>query len=104
MYEEVLAYELRKSGINFERQKSIEVTYDEVSMGLGFIADFILENKLILELKSVEFIRPVHLKQLLTYLRLTDIKLWLLINFNDNFIKSAIKRVVNNLPDSDQSK
>lgn len=104
VYEEVLAYELNKCGISFERQKSIEVTYDEVCMGIGFIADFIIESKLILELKSVEFIRPVHLKQVLTYLRLTDIKLGLLVNFNDNLIKSAIKRVVNNLPDSDQSK
>ncbi|MBE2218236.1 MAG: GxxExxY protein [Ignavibacteria bacterium] len=104
VYEEVLAYELNKCGISFERQKSIEVTYDEVRMGIGFIADFIIESKLILELKSVEFIRPVHLKQLLTYLRLTDIKLGLLINFNDNLIKSAIKRVVNNLPDSQQSR
>lgn len=97
VYEEILCYELSKLGFNFKRQQGIIVKYEEVKMDMGFRADIIIENKLIIEIKSVEILAPVHHKQLLTYLRLTDIKLGLLINFNVDLIKDGIKRIVNNL-------
>lgn len=73
------------------------MVYDELKMDLGFRADIIVEDKVIIELKSVEAIAPVYLKQLLTYLKITGIRLGLLINFNEALIKDGIKRVVNNL-------
>jgi GxxExxY protein len=97
VYEEVLAYELEKSGLRVEKQKIIEVVYDDIKMDKGFKADIIIENKVILELKAVEHILPVHQKQLLTYLKLTEMKLGLLINFNVALIKNGIQRIVNNL-------
>lgn len=97
VYEEVLCYELQKARLNYTRQQKIKVTYEDVQMNLGFRADIIVEGKLILELKSIETIMPVHPKILLTYLKLTNIKLGLLINFNEELIKDGIKRVVNNL-------
>lgn len=97
VYEEVLCYELWKCGLKFTRQKGIAVMYEDIKMDLGFRADLIVEDKLIVELKSVEAIAPVHHKVLLTYLRLTNKKLGLLINFNVELIKDGIKRVVNNL-------
>lgn len=75
----------------------IPVRYHEIVLELGFRADLIIENKIIIELKSVEEILPVHKKQLLTYLKLTGLKLGLLINFNSNLIKDGITRIVNNL-------
>jgi GxxExxY protein len=97
VYEEVLCFELGKLGLKFSRQQGIIVMYEDIRMDLGFRADIIVEDKLILELKSVESIAPVHPKILLTYLRLTDKKLGLLINFNVELIKDGIKRIVNNL-------
>ncbi|MFN3874202.1 MAG: GxxExxY protein [Ignavibacterium sp.] len=97
VYEEVLSYELIKRGLKIERQKGIPVLYDDIKMELGFRADIIVENKVIIELKSIDAIAPVHLKQLLTYLRLTNLKLGLLVNFNEALIKDGIKRIVNNL-------
>lgn len=97
VYEEVLAYELEKSGLRVEKQKIIEVVYDDIKMDKGFRADIIVENKVILELKADEHILPVHQKQLLTYLKLTEMKLGLLINFNVALIKNGIQRIVNNL-------
>ena len=97
VYEEVLSYELIKRGLNLERQRGIPVVYDNIKMELGFRADIIVENKIIIELKSIEAIAPVHSKQLLTYLKLSGIKLGLLINFNEALIKDGIKRIVNNL-------
>ena len=97
VYEEILYYELKNSGLNVERQKEIPVIWKELNMRLGFRADLIVENKVIIELKSVETIAPVHQKQLLTYLKLTDLKLGLLINFNERLIKNGITRIVNNL-------
>jgi len=96
VYEEILTYELNKSGLRIKRQQGLPVVYDELKMDLGFRADIIVEDKVI-ELKSIEAIAPVHLKQLLTYLKITGIKLGLLINFNEALIKDGIKRVVNNL-------
>ena len=88
---------MKKKGLNIERQKGISVNYDNLKMELGFRADIIVENKVIIELKSIEEIAPVHSKQLLTYLRLTGCKLGLLINFNEALIKDGIRRIVNNL-------
>ncbi|MGL5832352.1 MAG: GxxExxY protein [Waterburya sp.] len=97
VYEAVMAYELQKRGLKFERQKPIPVVYEGMHLGEGFRADFIVENLVIIELKSVECIAPVHKKQLLTYLRLTNKRLGLLINFNTDLIKNGITRLVNNL-------
>ncbi len=98
VYEEVLSYELTKvHNLNISRQKAIPVIYDEVKMELGFRADIIVENKVIIEIKSIEALSDVHKKQLLTYLRLSDIKLGLLLNFNTALLKQGICRIVNGL-------
>jgi len=97
VYEEILAYELQKNNLNIKRQYGISVFYDDVKMDLGFRADLIVENKVIIEIKSIETIAPVHQKQLLTYLKITGLKLGLLINFNEALIKNGIQRIVNNL-------
>jgi len=97
VYEEILYYELISQGLMVERQKAIPVIWKDNKMGIGFRADLIVENKVIIELKSVEMIAPVHPKQLLTYLRITGLKLGLLLNFNEKLIKDGITRIVNNL-------
>jgi GxxExxY protein len=97
VYEEIMYFELIKAGLQVERQKGIPVLWDELKMELGFRADLIIENKVIVELKSVEIIAPVHPKQLLTYLKITGLKLGLLINFDEALIKDGITRIVNNL-------
>jgi len=97
VYEEILAYELIKEGLHITRQQGIPVIWQEIKMDLGFRADLIVENKVLIEIKSVEAIAPVHQKQVLTYLKLTGIKLGLLINFNDALIKDGISRIVNKL-------
>ena len=97
VYEELLSYELIRRNINIRRQQGIPVLYEDIKMELGFRADIIVENKVIIEIKSVESIAPVHQKQLLTYLKITGIKLGLLINFNEALIKNGIQRIVNNL-------
>ena len=97
VYEEIMYYELKKQGLRVERQKAIPVFWDDLKMPIGFRTDLIVEGKVIIELKSVEAVAPVHPKQLLTYLRITDLKLGLLINFNDKLIKDGITRIVNNL-------
>jgi len=96
-YEEILSYELRKAGLQIERQKGIPVYWDGLKMDIGFKADIVVERKVILELKSVEEVGKVHQKQLLTYLKLTKLKLGLLINFNEELIKNGIQRIVNGL-------
>ncbi len=97
VYEAAICHELIKRGLNFKRQQGIEVFYDKVKMDIGFRTDIIVENKVILELKSIENVLPVNHKTLLTYLRLTDIRLGLLVNFNVNLVKNCITRIVNNL-------
>ena len=96
-YEECLYYELRKAGLNVEKQKPLPLIYEEVKLDVGYRIDIIVENKLIIEIKSVEALSDVHCAQLLTYLKLTNCKLGLLINFNVSLIKNGVKRVVNNL-------
>jgi GxxExxY protein len=99
VYDAVLAHELGRRGLRTARQQPIPVIYDNVRIDIGFRADLIVEDKLIVEIKSVEVLAPVHKKQLLTYLRLADKRLGLLINFHVAFIKEGIARVVNGLED-----
>ena len=94
-YEAVLAYELKQRGLLVVRQQAMPVIYETVHLEEGFRADLIVEGKVIIELKSVEAVAPVHKKQVLTYLRLTNLKLGLLINFGEALIKDGISRVVN---------
>ena len=97
VYEAVLAYELDKRGLGVARQWPIPVVYESLQLEVGFRADLIVEEKVIAEIKSVEHIAAVHKKQLLTYLRLADKRLGLLINFNEALIKNGITRIVNRL-------
>ena len=99
VYEATLAYELTKCGLKALTQQGVPVIYDEVKLDLGFRPDIIIDFKVIVEVKSIETIAPVHRKQLETYLRLTGIHLGLLINFNVELIKNGIQRVVNRLPE-----
>ena len=96
-YETVLAYELRKRGFEVVQQQSVPVNYEDVTIQVGYRIDMIVDDKVIVELKSVERTAPVHKKQLLTYLRLADKRLGLLINFGSALIKNGITRVVNQL-------
>jgi len=97
VYETILFYELTKKGLFVERQKTLPVVWDEIKLDIGFRTDLIIENKLILEIKSIEKITEVHAKQIMTYLKITKMKLGLLINFNVPLIKFGITRIVNNL-------
>ena len=97
VYEVVLAHEMEQRGLAVERQVSMPVQYNGLVFDEGFRADMVIEDSVILELKSVESVAPVHKKQLLTYLRLADKKLGLLLNFGAPLIKKGIFRIVNNL-------
>jgi GxxExxY protein len=101
VYEVVLTRELEKSGLLVQRQVAVPIVWEGQKFDEGFRADLIIDDKVIVELKSVEKIAPVHKKQLLTYLRLTDTRLGLLVNFGEALIKDGIKRVVNGLQDND---
>ncbi|MCF6184403.1 MAG: GxxExxY protein [Bacteroidales bacterium] len=95
VYEEILFYELQNAGLKTERQKSIPVIWKDIKMDHGFRADLIVENKVIIEIKSVETLAKVHFKQLATYVKLYECKLGLLINFSENDINNGIKRYIN---------
>jgi GxxExxY protein len=97
VYEVVLAHELRGIGLEVERQKPVPIIYRGLSFDEGFRADLIVENKVIVELKSVEALERVHAKQVLTQLRLTNLRLGYLINFGEEHLKDGIKRLVNRL-------
>ncbi len=97
VYEVVLAHDLKRRGLKVKRQVPVAIIYDDIKFDEGFRADLIVEEKIIVELKSVEKISPVHKKQLLAYLRLADKKLGLLINFGSELIRDGISRVVNGL-------
>ncbi len=99
VYESVMSYELQKRGLQVERQKPLPVVYEDVRLEEGFRVDLLVAGLVIVELKSVETVAPVHKKQLLTYLRLAGKKLGLLINFGEARIKDGISRIVNGLPD-----
>jgi GxxExxY protein len=98
-YEAVLAYELEKRGLRTVRQQAVPIIYQGTRIEMGFRADLIVEDNVIVEIKSVEAIAPVHKKQLLTHLRLADKRLGLLINFNVALIKDGITRIANGMPD-----
>jgi GxxExxY protein len=95
VYEVVLAHELRKSGLTVERQKPMPITYDGIRFDEAFRADLVVGEKVIVELKSVSTTTPVHAKQLLTQLRLSGLKLGLLINFGEAHLRNGIKRLIN---------
>jgi len=97
VYEAALCYELDKSGTPNERQKDMKVPYEDTILDVGFHTDVIVENKLIIEIKSIENLLPVHHKLVITYLRIAGKKLGLLINFNVNLLKDGIFRKVNGL-------
>jgi GxxExxY protein len=104
VYDTVLAYELDRRGLRTVRQQPIPVIYENVRIDTGFRADLIVEDKVIVEVKSVELLAPVHRKQLLTYLRLADKRLGLLINFQVALIKDGIARIVNGLEEDSHAK
>lgn len=97
VYEECLFYEIKKAGLFVEKQKPLPLIYEEVKLDIGYRVDIIVENKVIIEVKSVDALNDVHLAQVLTYLKLSGCKLGMLINFNVALIKNGIKRIVNNL-------
>lgn len=96
-YKECLFYKINKSGLFVEKEKSMPVVFEEVKLDCGYRVDLLVENKLIVELKSVESLSVIHLAQTLTYLKLGNYKLGLLINFNEVLLKNGIRRVANNL-------
>ncbi len=93
-YGECLFYELQKNNLFVEKQKPMPLVYEDVKLDCGYRIDLLVENKLVLELKSVEALNEVHLAQILTYLKLSNCKLGLLINFNVKYLKEGIKRVI----------
>ncbi len=97
VYEEIFCYEWAKNGIPFKRQQGVPLVHEQIKMEVGFRADVIINDKVIVELKSIETLADIHYKQVQTYLKLTGIKLGLLINFNVALIKDGIHRIVNNL-------
>lgn len=97
VYEVTLAYELRKRGLNVERQAPVQLKYEELVFEEGYRLDLIVDDKVIVEVKSVDEVGPIHKKQLLTYLKLKNKRLGLLINFNENLIRDGITRIVNGL-------
>ena len=104
VYDTVLAFELGRRGLRVVREQAIPVVYENVRIDTGFRADMIVEDKVIVEVKSVEALAPVHKKQLLTYLRLADKRLGLLINFQVALIKDGITRIVNGLEEDSHAK
>jgi GxxExxY protein len=97
VYEEIFCYEWEKTGIHFKRQHGIPLIHEGIKMEIGFRADVILDDKVIIELKSIESLTDLHYKQVSTYLKLTNLKLGLLINFNVVLLKHGIKRIANKL-------
>ena len=94
-YEECLFYELKKTNLKVEKQKPLPLIYEEVNLEVGYRIDIIIEDKFIVEVKSVEALNDVHLAQLLTYLKLSDCKLGVLINFNVKLLKDGVRRIIN---------
>ncbi len=95
-YEECLVYELRARGMQYVRQQALPVVYKGIRLECGYLMDIVVDNRLVLELKSVEVLLPIHEAQLLTYLKLANLSLGLLINFNVPILTRGIKRLVNN--------
>jgi GxxExxY protein len=97
VYKECLYHELKKSGLIVIKEKPVPLIYNEIKMEVGYRADLFVENKLLIEVKAIEALNDIHFSQVLTYLRLSQCKLGLLINFNVTLLKNGIRRVVNNL-------
>ena len=97
VYESTLAYELKLLGLKIETQVPKPLVYKEIKLEVGYRIDMLVEDKVIVEIKSIETLAPVHFSQTLTYLKLSDKKLALLINFNTKYLKEGIHRIVNNL-------
>lgn len=96
-YENALAYDLRENGLEVKQQYPMPFVYKDVKLNIGYRLDLLVEDKVIVEIKSVETLLPVHYAQLLTYLKLSGKKLGLLINFNEKYLKDGIHRIVNKL-------
>lgn len=96
VYEAALVYELKKAGLNVANQVDLAVHYDDILLDVGFRIDILVEDKVLIELKSVEQLSKVHYKQVITYLKLSDLQIGLLVNFNTDKIVENIKRIVNN--------
>ena len=96
-YEYALAYELQELGLNVKRQVSMPFNYKEIKLDVGYKIDLLIENKVIIELKAVESLTPTHFAQTLTYLKLSKLKLGILLNFNEKYLKHGVQRVVNGL-------
>jgi GxxExxY protein len=99
VYEEALAYELGREGIPFIRQKAIPVEYDSIRLGHGFRADLIVDGQVLVEIKSIDAIAPVHVKVVLTYLKLTGLPLGLLVNFHTANLREGLKRIIYTPPE-----
>jgi len=93
-YEECLYFDLVNAGLKVEKQKSLPLIYKEIKLDAGYRVDFLIENKVILEIKSIDALHPIHTAQVLTYLKLSSCKLALLINFNVSLFKDGVKRLV----------
>ncbi|MGQ9642855.1 MAG: GxxExxY protein [Ignavibacterium sp.] len=93
-YEECLSYELKKLGLMVEKQKPLPLVYEEVKLDAGYRVDLLVENKIIVEIKSVDSLADIHMAQILTYLKLSGCRLGLLVNFNVKHLKDGIKRVI----------
>lgn len=99
-YEACMVYDITQAGLRVEQQKSLPVVYREVKLECGYRLDLLVEKEVIVEIKSIEKFLPIHKAQLMSYLKLADCKVGLLINFNVEILKDGIQRVVNNFPDS----
>jgi GxxExxY protein len=95
VYKECMFYELKKEGFKVQKEVLLPIKYDDLHLEYGYRIDILVEGRIILELKTVEYLNDKHLAQILTYLRLSENKLGLLINFNEPLLKNGIKRVVN---------
>ena len=102
-YEACLTFELAQRGLKVERQKPLPVVYREVKLDCGYRLDLLVEEAVIVEVKAIDRLAPIHQAQLLSYLRLSGCKVGLLINFNVKMLKNGIRRVVNDFPDSPRS-
>jgi iron complex transport system substrate-binding protein len=100
VYEVVLARSLERRGLSVERQQPVRFSYDGMDFENGFVIDLVVHGCVLVELKSIDRLAPVHSKQLLTYLRLTNLKVGLLLNFGAGTMKEGLKRIVNDLPPS----
>lgn len=97
VYEECLFHDIKKFGLKVEKQKSLSIIYDDLIIENAFKIDLLVEDKLILEIKTVDYLNDIHKAQILTYLKMTNCKLGLLMNFRTDYYKNGIKRVVNNI-------